>query len=187
MSPTESLRKDHILIEKMINSLKTISSLLKNGKQIPESILNQAIDFSINFTNTCHHGKEEESLFPSLEKKGMPKEGGPIARMLYEHEITKTLAESIIKSAKNYISTGDFTELVQDIDKYVQHVSLHLSKENQRLFAMADIVLKEQENQVNNNLTQIEQEKLNKIGNSREHYEKLIEEIDLHDMKLKEK
>ena len=52
---------------------------------------------------------------------------------------------------------------------------------------MADIILKEQENQVNNNLTQIEQEKLNKIGNSREHYEKLIEEIDLHDMKLKEK
>jgi hemerythrin-like domain-containing protein len=87
----------------MINSLKTISSLLNNGKQIPESILNQAIDFSINFTNTCHHGKEEESLFPSLEKKGMPKEGGPIARMLYEHEITKNLAESIIKSTKNYV------------------------------------------------------------------------------------
>ena len=40
MSPTESLRKDHALIEKMINALQTISSLLNNGKQIPESILN---------------------------------------------------------------------------------------------------------------------------------------------------
>src|SRR3954447_23710374 len=69
MSPTESLRKDHILIEKMINALQTISSLLSNGKQIPESILNQAIDFSINFTNTCHHGKEEESLFPTLKQR----------------------------------------------------------------------------------------------------------------------
>ena len=83
MSPTESLRKDHALIEKMIKALQTISSLLSSGKQIPESILNQAIDFSINFTNTCHHGKEEESLFPTLESKGMPREGGPIARMLY--------------------------------------------------------------------------------------------------------
>ena len=128
MSPTESLRKDHALIEKMINALQTISSLLNNGKQIPESILNQAIDFSINFTNTCHHGKEEESLFPTLENKGMPREGGPIARMLYEHQITKNLAESIIKSTKNYISYGDYKELVQDIDNYVQHVSLHLSK-----------------------------------------------------------
>jgi len=181
VSPTESLRKDHALIEKMINALQTISSLLNNGKQIPESILNQAIDFSINFTNTCHHGKEEESLFPTLENKGMPREGGPIARMLYEHQITKNLAESIIKSTKNYISYGDYKELVQDIDNYVQHVSLHLSKENQRLFAMADIILKDQENQVNNSLIEVEQEKLNKIGSSRGHYEKLIDNINLHE------
>ncbi len=181
MSPTESLRKDHALIEKMINALQTISSLLNNGKQIPESILNQAIDFSINFTNTCHHGKEEESLFPTLENKGMPREGGPIARMLYEHQITKTLAESIIKSTKNYISHGDYKELVKDIDSYVQHVSLHLSKENQRLFAMADIILKDQENQVNNNLIEVEPEKFNKIGSSREHYEKLINNINLNE------
>jgi hemerythrin-like domain-containing protein len=80
MSATESLRRDHTLIEKMLNALKTISLLLKNGKRIPDSILNQAIDFSINFTNTCHHGKEEESLFPTLEKRGMPREGGPIAK-----------------------------------------------------------------------------------------------------------
>ena len=181
MSPTESLRKDHALIEKMIKALQTISSLLSNGKQIPESILNQAIDFSINFTNTCHHGKEEESLFPTLENKGMPREGGPIARMLYEHQITKNLAESIIKSTKNYVSYGDYKELVKDIDNYVQHVSLHLSKENQRLFAMADIILKDQENQVNNNLIEVEQDKLDKIGSSREHYEKLIDNINLHE------
>src|SRR3954449_7918026 len=110
--------------------------------------------------NTCHHGKEEESLFPTLENKGMPREGGPIARMLYEHQITKNLAESIIKSTKNYISHGDYKELVQDIDNYVQHVSLHLSKENQRLFAMAYIILKDQENQANNNLIEVEHRKI---------------------------
>lgn len=46
----------------------------------------------------------------------MPREGGPIARMLYEHQITKNLAESIIKSTKNYISCGDYKELVKDIE-----------------------------------------------------------------------
>jgi hemerythrin-like domain-containing protein len=69
VSATESLRRDHAFIEKMIKALKTISLLLKNGKQIPESILNQAIGFDINFTNFCHHWKEEESLFPALEKR----------------------------------------------------------------------------------------------------------------------
>ena len=179
MSPTESLKKYHALIEKMINALQTISSLLNNGKQIPESTLNQAIDFSINFTNTCHHGKEEESLFPTLENKCMPREGGPIARMLYEHEITKNLAESIVKSTNTYISTGNYKELVKDIDNYVQHVSLHLSNENQKLFAIADIILKDQENQVNNNLNEVDKKNY-KIGNSCEHYEKLIDNIYLH-------
>jgi len=82
-------------------------------------------------------------------KKGMPEEGGPIARMLYEHEITKNLAEAIVKSTKNYISSvGNYTEIVKNVDKYIQHVSLNLSKENQRLFAMVDIILKDQDNQV---------------------------------------
>ena len=166
MSATESLRRDHALIEKMINALKTISLLLKDGKKIPDSILKQAIDFAINFTNTCHHGKEEESLFPTLEKKGMPREGGPIARMLYEHGITKELANSIVNSTKIYIASGKHTELVKSIDDYIQHVSLHLSKENQRLFVMADMLLKEQETLVNDNLTRLEKEKLDKIGNS---------------------
>ena len=181
MSATESLRRDHILIEKMINALKTISVLLKNGKQIPESILNQAIDFAINFTNTCHHGKEEESLFPTLEKNGMHREGGPIARMLYEHEITKELANSIVNSTKIYISSGEHTELVKNIDDYVQHVSLHLSKENQRLFVMADMIFNEQGSQLNDDLTKLEKEKLDKIGNSRGYYESLVDNINLKD------
>jgi hemerythrin-like domain-containing protein len=100
--------------------------------------------------------------------------------MLYEHQITKNLAESIIKSTENY-SYGDHKEMVKDIDNYVQHVSPHLSKENQRLFAMADIILKDQENQVNNSLTEVEQERLDRIGSSREHYEKLIDSINLHE------
>ena len=179
MSATESLKRDHALIEKMINALKTISILLKNGKQIPHSILNQAIDFAINFTNTCHHGKEEESLFPTLEKEGMPKEGGPIARMLYEHEITKDLANSIVNSTRIYISSGEHGELVKNIDDYIHHVTLHLSKENQRVFVMADMLLNGQESQVNDNLSRLEKEKLDKIGNSREYFEKLIDEGNL--------
>ena len=70
MKPTESLRRDHALIEKMINALKIMSTLLQNGDAIPKPILDQTIDFSTNFTNECHHGKEEESLFPTLEKMG---------------------------------------------------------------------------------------------------------------------
>jgi hemerythrin-like domain-containing protein len=184
VSPTESLRKDHALIEKMINALKIMSTLLQKGTTIPKPILDQTIDFSTNFTNQCHHGKEEESLFPTLEKNGMPKEGGPIARMLFEHEITKNLTNSIIKSTEVYLSTGQPQALIEDIEKYVGHVSLHLSKENQRLFVMADMLLADKQEALSNDLTNIEQSKLNSINKTRRYYEDLVENVTISENKL---
>jgi hemerythrin-like domain-containing protein len=184
VNPTESLRKDHALIEKMINALKIMSTLLQKGTTIPKPILDQTIDFSTNFTNQCHHGKEEESLFPTLEKNGMPKEGGPIARMLFEHEITKNLTNSIIKSTEVYLSTGQPRALIEDIEKYVGHVSLHLSKENQRLFVMADMLLADKQEALSNDLTNIEQSKLNSINKTRRYYEDLVENVTISENKL---
>jgi hypothetical protein len=46
---------------------------------------------------------------------------------------------------------------------------------------MADIILKDQENQVNNNLIQVDKEKLDLIGNSRDHYEKLVERLNRYE------
>lgn len=184
VNPTESLRKDHALIEKMINALKIMSTLLQKGTTIPKPILDQTIDFSTNFTNQCHHGKEEESLFPTLEKNGMPKEGGPIARMLFEHEITKNLTNSIIKSTEVYLSTGQPGALIEDIEKYVEHVSLHLSKENQRLFVMADMLLADKQEALSNDLTNIEQSKLNSIDKTRRYYEDLVENVTISENNL---
>lgn len=184
VNPTESLRKDHALIEKMINALKIMSTLLQKGTTIPKPILDQTIDFSTNFTNQCHHGKEEESLFPTLEKNGMPKEGGPIARMLFEHEITKNLTNSIIKSTEVYLSTGQTGALIEDIEKYVEHVTLHLSKENQRLFVMADMLLADKQEALSNDLTNIEQSKLNSINKTRRYYEDLVENVTISENKL---
>jgi hemerythrin-like domain-containing protein len=166
----------------MVNALKTMCTLLHSGKSIPRSILEQTIDFSTNFTNVCHHGKEEESLFPTLEKNGMPKEGGPIARMLYDHKITKDLTNSIIDSTKVYLSTGKSTALVNDIGKYINHVSLHLSKENQRLFVMADMILADQELDLESTLNKIEQDKLVISQKSRKNYADLVNNITLSEL-----
>ena len=97
---TESLRKDHQLIEKMLKALETTAVLLKDGRSIPAPILSQIIDFAKNFTIVCHQRKEENSLFPALEKNGMQSEGGPIARMLFEHDVTKQMAKKMEESVQ---------------------------------------------------------------------------------------
>ena len=176
--PTEALRKDHDLIEKAVLAMKTTASLLKDGKKISESILLPTIDFAKNFTNMCHHGKEEDTLFPALGKVGVPTTMGPIRKMIMEHETTKQITDKIEKFAKNYLDTEDSTKLVEALELYVEHVSAHLWKENNRLFMMADARLQAYGKQVEEALQKTEDIKLAELGKTRNYYEKLVENLD---------
>jgi hemerythrin-like domain-containing protein len=174
---TESLRQDHVLIEKVLKAMWATIPLLQSGKTIPESIIFQVIDFTKNFTDLCHHGKEEGSLFPELEKKGMPKESGPIAIMLMEHALTRKLAARMETSAKTYVETGNSIQLVTDMQEYINHLVQHIWKENNRLFEMAEMALRNDVERMNKELSNVESEKLREVGKTREAYEKLAEDL----------
>jgi hemerythrin-like domain-containing protein len=68
--------------------------------------------------------------------------------MLFEHEITMQLATKMKNSAHDYIQSGNADILLSDIKSYTDHVALHLSKENERLFMMADTLLQQNAEQV---------------------------------------
>ena len=178
-----SLRKDHDLIEKSLKALVVTAKLLQTGKQIPDSILIPTVDFAKNFVNVCHHGKEEESFFPELEKRGMPRHMGPIAMMLMEHETTKKIANRMEESAKEYLESGSPDRLVSDISEYVDHVSAHLWKENNRLFVMAEMRLQGDEEKITKGLEDVEKQKLDALGRSRSDYEKIVSDLEkvVHD------
>ena len=174
---TASLRRDHDLIEKVIKSMETTIQLLTNGKQIPESILLPVIDFTKNFTDVCHHSKEEKSLFPALEQAGLPSNMGPVAMMLMDHQRSREIGTEMEESAKKYLSSGDSTKLISDMHLYVEHITEHLWKENNKLFMMAEARLQYVSEKVDKELNEIEEMKLKDLGKSREHYEELAENL----------
>lgn len=174
---TASLRRDHDLIEKVIKAMESTIQLLNDGKQIPESILLPVIDFSKNFTDVCHHSKEENSLFPALEQAGMPRNMGPIAMMLIDHERSREIGKEMENSAKDYISSGNSIKLISDMQQYVEHITEHLWKENNRLFMMAEARLQYVAKKVDKELNDIEESKLKETGKTREHYEQLAETL----------
>ena len=174
---TASLRKDHDLIEKVIKAMESTIQLLTDGKQIPESILMPVIDFSKNFIDVCHHSKEENSLFPALEQAGMPRNMGPIAMMLMDHERSREIAKHMEESSKEYLSSGNSENLINDMKQYVEHITEHLWKENNRLFMMAEARLQYVSKKVDKELNEIEQSKLKETGKTREHYEKLAKDL----------
>jgi len=174
---TASLRRDHDLIEKVIKAMEATIQLLEEGKQIPESILNPVIDFSKNFTDVCHHSKEENVLFPALEQAGMPRNMGPIAMMLMDHERSREIGNFMEASAKEYINLGNSENLINYMKQYVEHITEHLWKENNRLFMMAEARLQYVSEKVNEELTSIEKSKLKETGKTRENYETLVENL----------
>lgn len=174
---TASLRKDHELIEKVIKAMESTIQLLNDKKQIPESILLPVIDFSKNFTDVCHHSKEEKSLFPALEQAGLPKNMGPIAMMLIDHERSREIGAHMEESAKEYLSSGNSENLINDMKQYVEHITEHLWKENNKLFMMAEARLQYVAQKVDKELNEIEDSKLKGLGKSRSHYEQLAENL----------
>ena len=108
----------------------------------------------------------------------MSRSMGPIAVMLMEHEMTRKIADRIEESSQVYLKTGDSSQLITNMSEYVNHVTQHLWKENNRLFMMADMVLQDIVAQVDQSLHDVEQSKLNEIGKSREDYEKLVYDLD---------
>ena len=174
---TTSLRRDHELIEKVIKSMEATLQLLNDGKQIPESILLPVIDFTKNFTDVCHHSKEEKSLFPALEQAGLPRNMGPVAMMLMDHERSREIGNAMEESAKEYLSSGESAKLINDMCLYVDHITEHLWKENNKLFMMAEARLQYVSEKVDKELNEIEDTQLKDLGKSRKHYEDLAENL----------
>jgi hemerythrin-like domain-containing protein/uncharacterized protein (DUF2249 family) len=172
MKATEQLKKEHNLIRLAMVLLEATKN---NNIEDAEKLL----DFFTNFTDKCHHGKEEGILFPALEEAGIPKEGGPIQVMLYEHEIGRNLLRQI----KEYIQSLKIKQdelykerISQTITNYVKLLEEHIQKENNVLFVMANIHLSEETQY--ELFDKFEEFEIKEIGRGKhEEYHKLIEEI----------
>ena len=81
-------------------------------------------------------------------------------------------------ACKKYLETDDSTDLILTLEAYVQHVTEHLWKENNRLFKMAEARLNNNAKDVDTNLADIEEKKLKEIGKSRSDYETLADDLE---------
>ncbi|MEM2651428.1 MAG: hemerythrin domain-containing protein, partial [Candidatus Caldarchaeum sp.] len=99
---TQSLVRDHETILKAVNRLEERVEEWRRLNTVDVDSVKRFIEFARFFTDRCHHGKEERCLFPCMERRGIPREGGPIGVMLYEHELGRQLIKSLEQSAESY-------------------------------------------------------------------------------------
>jgi len=164
MSATNQLREEHKIIEKVLKAMELLILMLKEGKDVPVEILNDTVDFITNFTDRCHHSKEEDALFPALEEKGMPREMGPIAVMLREHEQARDIARALGETVTKYGEGNKEAKqsIIQFAVLYVGHIKQHIFKENNILFNIADSILQVESSKVDEDLKKIQDTKIPK-------------------------
>lgn len=134
---TAELRHDHEIILRALAIAERLGRALRAGAPVDRAGLAWLVDFFRTFADRCHHGKEEQHLFPALERRGIPRDGGPIGTMLHEHEEGRRLLRAM--------GSADDAEVAAAIEGYATLLRAHIAKENDVLFMLAEQVLAEPE------------------------------------------
>ncbi len=142
MKATQQLKDEHEGVKVMLAVLERVCRKLEETKHLDKEHFEKILEFLKVFVDKCHHGKEEELLFPALEAAGVPKDG-PIRVMLQEHELGRKYIRTMSDAFAGF-ATGDQSAsrgIAKSGQDYIALLRDHIEKENNVLFAMADRLL----------------------------------------------
>ena len=162
----------------MLNIMETICNDLENRKELNIDHYGKIIEFIKGFADKCHHGKEEDILFPELIDHGLSKEGGPIAVMLHEHQLGRDYIKAMSNSFEEFKggNMAEINSIISNSRGYVELLRNHIEKENNILFMMADRVLNETEqSKIFDDFEKLEVEKIG--AGKHEEYHNLLKEL----------
>lgn len=144
---TSILRQEHDAILRMLDATEEAARMLDRGEQVAPETLRELLEFFRVFADRCHHGKEEDLLFPLLERKGLPRTGGPIGVMLVEHEQGRALIRQMGEAGEAYARgvAEAAPQWATAARGYTALLRQHIDKENNVLFQVADSLLSEAE------------------------------------------
>jgi len=136
---TSRLRDEHQEILGVADAMQALLAEADAGRWDFDTFAD-CVTFIRLFADACHHGKEEDLLFPELEQAGLPRNQGPIAVMLHEHQQGRAFARHMadhLDAARDGDARARAT-LRNAAVGYVNLIRGHIQKEDHVLFEMAD-------------------------------------------------
>jgi hemerythrin-like domain-containing protein len=173
---TEVLSNEHRVIERVLAVVEKLAAA-----PVRESLdsWKKVLDFFSHFADQCHHFKEEQVLFPAMEERGIPRDGGSIGMMLTEHEegrglVRLMLAAIALMETKNEVAKEI---LIDKAKAYVWLLKDHIQKEDEILFKIADDVIPA--DQQKTLLRSFEEHEAKEMGDGvHEKYLKMVQELE---------
>ena len=148
-NPTEMLEAEHRVIAKVIGAAPVLADRLESGQTVDMETLRNIVEFMRTFADKCHHGKEEELLFPTLANKGVPLQGCPVGVLISEHTRGRALVKELADAAEAYQrgDSGGREAVVKGLRGIMALYPNHIWKEDYLLFPLTNKVLNPEEQQ----------------------------------------
>jgi DUF438 domain-containing protein len=139
---SDLLMNDHQTTERVFEA---VDKALSDPTPPPIDLMRDAARYFLEYVDGCHNRKEEDHLFPLIEQRGIPSQGGPLAVMLSEHEQSRVILPRLLALVEAY--AGGRATVLPDLRQVFAEYSLllknHYWKENDILYPMARRVMTE--------------------------------------------
>jgi len=140
MDAIETLMNEHRTIERVLDALVAFAEEVRRKGTTEKDELARFVTFAREFADARHHGKEEGVLFVAMTEHGFPRNGGPIAVMLTEHDQGRGLVRILKTRAEqpDPWSDGDRQEIADVAWGFAEMLRAHIQKEDAVLYPMAE-------------------------------------------------
>lgn len=153
MSATEALTREHRIIERALRVLERLTDEDSPAVERLEGV----VEVLRVVGDRCHHGKEEQVLFPALAEVGHGPQDGPVGAMLVDHEEGRALLTELEDEAVALrAGRGDPRRIARAGARYAALLRDHIEREDEVLFPMADELLAGREDELQARYAEIE-------------------------------
>ena len=141
MSATNVMKEDHGGIHLMIRIVESALTEHKEGGEEAFRTFSSIVEFFQVFADRCHHGKEEELLFPALT--GNEEAEKIIEGLLVDHERGRKYVREMESSLASWKRGDDDgrDRFRSALTMYAKLLSEHIRREDEELWPVADAII----------------------------------------------
>jgi hemerythrin-like domain-containing protein len=138
-SVSSVLLNEHAAISTVLGYLDRATEGVAQGRHVDAGIFRDMLTFFTLFVGQCHHGKEEQILFPVLRHRSATADA-VIARLEREHVQGVELADALAAAVTGYAARGTdaAVPLVAAARAYAAYLLRHIEFENEQLLARTE-------------------------------------------------
>jgi hemerythrin-like domain-containing protein len=141
----EDLREEHVIIERALSVLEAFALGVEASKAVPKERVASLLDLLKTFADKCHHGKEEQILFPALLATKAADARATVDDLLKEHEVGRAAVSRMSDGVAGWEKPEARRLFAAAAHDYVDLLRRHIAKETEGLLPLSERLLSQPE------------------------------------------